>query len=246
MDTTNVQTALAAIPTLSAALDQFTKDSDRRFASDLISHYRRTGKLTERQAPWVGKLIERASATDTDQTRVKTIGDVTALKALFDRAAVHLTAPSVVFSVKDIGVVRVFVTKARSKYNGRTLVCDYKPWPQAVVDYGFITNDGQFEPKKYVTIPDTLVEGLQAFAADPAGHAKAYGRLTGKCCFCRKPLTDERSTAQGYGATCAEKYNLPWGERPTEGSLFLASDATPDEPTPMDPLFAGLETEATE
>lgn len=245
MDTTNVLTACAAIPQLSAVLHKF-KDSDRRFASDLIACHSRTKSLSVRQAPWVGKLIERAEgSTATDPAKAQTIGDVTALKALFDRAAVHLTAPSVVFLVPELGVIRVYVTKSHTKYNGRTLVCDYgKHWTEQT-DYGFITHDGQFEPKKYVTIPATLVEGLRAFAADPVGHAKEYGRLTGRCCFCRKRLEDERSTSQGYGATCAEKYNLPWGERPPADSVFLASDEAASHSTPsQDPLFEGLEVEA--
>jgi len=53
---------------------------------------------------------------------------------------------------------------------------------------------------------------LEKLAADPAGVASEYGKLTGNCCFCGLPLTDPQSTAQGYGPICAAHYGLPWGK----------------------------------
>lgn len=38
--------------------------------------------------------------------------------------------------------------------------------------------------------------------------------VTGHCCFCSLPLTDERSTAVGYGKVCADHFGLSWGARP--------------------------------
>lgn len=54
---------------------------------------------------------------------------------------------------------------------------------------------------------------LQAFADDPEGIAKKYGKLTGCCSFCGRKLTDDRSTEQGYGPVCAEKFGLNWGTK---------------------------------
>jgi len=34
---------------------------------------------------------------------------------------------------------------------------------------------------------------------------------TGNCCFCRRELTDKRSTEVGYGPICADHFSLPWG-----------------------------------
>lgn len=47
---------------------------------------------------------------------------------------------------------------------------------------------------------------------DPAGYAKKYGRLTGRCCFCRIQLTNETSLSVGYGLCeiCAGNYGLPY------------------------------------
>jgi len=37
------------------------------------------------------------------------------------------------------------------------------------------------------------------------------GAITLRCVFCGRDLTDDRSTAAGYGPVCSAKYNLPWG-----------------------------------
>lgn len=44
-----------------------------------------------------------------------------------------------------------------------------------------------------------------------AEWAAAVGRATKHCVFCGKELTDDRSKDAGYGPTCANNYNLPWG-----------------------------------
>lgn len=240
MQTNTIQDAAAALPSL-VDLMNFLTPNDQRFAGDLIRYHGRKGYVTPGQAPWVGKLIERAEArkAPVETEKAQPIGDCTALKALFDRAACHLKAPAVVINVADVGLVRVYVGRANSRHAGKTCVVDYgKTWPVGKF-YGWI-KEGQFEPKKYVPTPATLIDGLKAFALDPIGHAKAYGKLTGKCCFCTLPLEDERSTGQGYGPICAKHYGLPWGERPAKDTVFLASDVSAKDQGTMD--LTGLET----
>jgi hypothetical protein len=45
-----------------------------------------------------------------------------------------------------------------------------------------------------------------------ADQASQFGAVTGRCVFCSRKLTDERSIEVGYGPVCAERENLPWGE----------------------------------
>ncbi len=45
-----------------------------------------------------------------------------------------------------------------------------------------------------------------------ADEAAEFGHLTGKCVFCRRALSDERSMKVGYGETCASNHGLPWGD----------------------------------
>ena len=82
---------------------------------------------------------------------------------------------------------------------------------------GRIHLDGRFEPSRVLASrPETgaaLVNALQDLASNPESVARSYGHATGCCCFCAKPLEDQRSTEVGYGPICAGKYNLPWGMR---------------------------------
>lgn len=51
---------------------------------------------------------------------------------------------------------------------------------------------------------------IEDFGSDVEGIALRHGKKTGVCCFCSRPLKDERSTAHGYGPVCAENFKLPW------------------------------------
>lgn len=246
MNTPNIETAVAALPILATKIP-LLNPRDQRFASDIIGYHSRKQTLTPGYAPWVGTLIARADSNDAtvDTEKAVTIGDIGLLKALFDKAAVHLKAPAVVMHVEDVGTVRVFVGRQRSKYEGRTMVELESRWPAPWVVYGEMTKDGQFAPRAKAVIPPTLIPTLIDFAKDPVKHARAYGKLTGKCCFCRLPLDDPRSTAQGYGPVCAKKWHLPWGEKPEAESLFLAVDnVLPSGPAPdLSGLLEGCDDE---
>jgi hypothetical protein len=65
---------------------------------------------------------------------------------------------------------------------------------------------------------------LNAIAANPSRAAQLFGRKYQICGRCSSPLTDPRSRAAGYGATCAEK--LGW-HYPTdaEALAFLGETA---------------------
>jgi hypothetical protein len=41
--------------------------------------------------------------------------------------------------------------------------------------------------------------------------AKGFGALYGKCVYCHRKLTDDRSIEVGYGKDCAGQRGLPWG-----------------------------------
>lgn len=52
---------------------------------------------------------------------------------------------------------------------------------------------------------------IDEFESNPEAFVAAYGKKTGRCCFCRLRLTDPRSEEVGYGKICARHYRLPWG-----------------------------------
>lgn len=80
--------------------------------------------------------------------------------------------------------------------------------------FGRIYQNGVFDTQN--NPPEWVISVLREFSDNPVKVAAKYGKLTGKCCFCGLTLTDDRSTAVGYGPICANHYRLPWGEKATE------------------------------
>lgn len=149
--------------------------------------------------------------------------------SMFALAALHLQKPKIrlYFGETDpLGgfkcrcTMRVCPAAASSKYPGSLYLkpdySDYSKW------YGRIERDGRFVPGN-LKLPDgkfDLEDGKQvsaqtiilAFLVDPIHISAQMGRLIGRCCYCNRPLEDERSTLKGYGPICAQHYALPWGE----------------------------------
>jgi hypothetical protein len=181
---------------------------DFEFASSLISAHARWGGLTAKQTPWVGKLIARANGEDKPQA--VRVGDLAPILELFNRATKRLKRPAIVLSTPETGTLRVSIAGERSKFPGSLSVTgpgtfDDRAW------FGRVAIDGTFVPGRDAAGKETVLAGvLSRFAAEPAQVAAEHGRLHGACCFCNLPLKDARSTAVGYGPTCAENYGMPW------------------------------------
>lgn len=75
-----------------------------------------------------------------------------------------------------------------------------------------IKRDGNFESysdsKEDVNITATL---MLYCSQDLHQQLLYYGQETGKCTFCNKPLEDPVSVYWGYGKSCADNHQLPWG-----------------------------------
>jgi hypothetical protein len=142
----------------------------------------------------------------------ETVGDLSGIVALFDRARQHLRFPAIVLDGFRVNVAggrarepgSLTVTSVdRTQYSTRFGGGEQRQY------FGRVTRAGIFEPARGA--PEGLGAKLRQFACDPAGEAARYGRLHGVCCFCNKPLRDERSTSVGYGPVCADHFGLPWG-----------------------------------
>lgn len=181
----------------------------------------------------VGEFVERNSYGDYCYRIVKAeaaaptkIGDLSGILALFNTAKTHLKRPTIVLGLphpqnRDVlaGTIRINVAGERSKVPGSLTVLDgerdetsgERDW------FGRILLDGTYQPSRTAStgqLATRIIDRLREFAADPDGIAKHSATLTGKCCYCNNRLKDERSTAVGYGATCADHYGRPWGARP--------------------------------
>lgn len=51
-----------------------------------------------------------------------------------------------------------------------------------------------------------MVAELKVILADPQGAGIWFGRLSGCCCICNKPLTDPKSIAAGIGPVCVKRF----------------------------------------
>lgn len=70
---------------------------------------------------------------------------------------------------------------------------------------------GKFLPNKQRQPLPTEVEVIARLSADPAGFLSQCSKDMDRCVYCGKPLEDQRSKDVGYGATCADRWGLPWG-----------------------------------
>ena len=142
----------------------------------------------------------------------ETVGELSGIMRLFERAKRHLKFPAIVLSVPALGdfPIRVHVAGERAKEPGSvTVLAAERDGTGERAWLGRISLDGTFRAARNAG-PEILAR-LRDFAARPAEVAAEHGRLTGRCCFCNRALEDERSTAVGYGPVCADHYDLPWG-----------------------------------
>jgi hypothetical protein len=105
-------------------------------------------------------------------------------------------------------VVVVKLAGSMSRYQGQLMVTNDAGYGATNNKYfGRVDHNGAIIAGRDLT-PE--VESLlEEFATNPVEVAQRYGKLTGNCMFCSKPLTDADSTACGYGPVCAKKWNLP-------------------------------------
>lgn len=161
--------------------------------------------LSAGQKFWLHKMAIGPVPVAPVETGLKMDG----LKAMFDSARKHLPFPGIVLSTGD-REIKLYVAGKGSKYPGQIMVVAPK---HGTGYYGRVDDAGSFYPGYSLT---TEVRDLvRAMSDNPIKTAQDYGRLTGRCCFCKRSLKDDNSTEVGYGKTCAEHYNLPWGKAVT-------------------------------
>lgn len=181
-------------------------DADKRFAHSLLA----SRAPSTKQLLWMDKLVDRCMAAQSPPEEEVQIDNVLGIVSLLNRGHSALKRPKIAFTTVDGTDLRLSIAGDAARHPGTINVTDSRGgnW------YGRIHLDGRWEPGRSCTRAQSalIVSALHAFAANPAKVAAEYGRLTGNCCFCCRDLTDDRSTAVGYGKVCASHYGLPWGE----------------------------------
>ncbi len=185
---------------------------DLEFAESLVDQHRRRG-LSAKQGAWVTRLIDRATMPPKGPAEIGAA--FTGVIELLDRAATRLKHPKLLVSVLGQDL-RLSIAGANAKVPGSiTLTSAGRDGDGNREWFGRVTREGVFEPSGAIDARTgtAITAALKALAVDPAKAAADYGHLTGVCCFCGLALSDERSTAVGYGPTCAAKWGMPWGAR---------------------------------
>jgi hypothetical protein len=212
MNDFNIDTLRDAIPNMS----DWAADKARNLSKWYLDH---DCTLTEKQWAFARRLVN--DANNPRQPKTASVGSMAKLIALFDKARAKLKYPSITLVTADGGsingpngfVVKLALAGSRSKYTGSIMVTDGGPFG-ANRFYGRIDPDGTWhQPFKQFDEMPLIERLLKSMADDPAKTTAEYGHLTGNCSFCHRPLKDERSTAVGYGSTCAKHYGLPWGTK---------------------------------
>jgi hypothetical protein len=176
--------------------------SDQAFAKSLLDQAHQRG-LSEKQLAWVDKLVERATKPKAAPI------DVREIVSFMTNAGIK--RPQIILALGEQGI-RLSIAGPGSRTPGHINVTSADRTYEDRKFFGRIGPDGRFDPSLSIE-PDTqaaIVAALLAMASDPAGTAATYGKLMGECCFCRLPLSDDRSLAVGYGKICARRYGLPW------------------------------------
>lgn len=195
---TDAAEQIAALSTACATLG--AKDQD--FASSLIRSLQRYGQLSPKQQHWAGVLIERA-ANPAPARETVTLGEFGPMITMFDRAQVRW--PKVRLNVEGLGEIEISKAGERSRFPGTLNVATPGGYGNNTW-FGRILTDGRFEMSPRHRADTALVTILTRFAAEPAVVAAEYGRLTGRCCACNRPLSTPTSVALGYGPDCAKKW----------------------------------------
>jgi hypothetical protein len=129
--------------------------------------------------------------------------------ALFSKAAAKLKRPAIVLALPGTGEeIKVALAGPGSKFAGQLMIAS----PEfGGAYYGRVAPTGEFFAGRS---DSPAVRGLLTeLATDAAACAAKHGHLTGRCAFCNRPLSDDKSTSVGYGPVCAEHFGLPWGAK---------------------------------
>jgi Family of unknown function (DUF6011) len=192
---------------------------DQKFAQSLLDALKKYHGLTPSQEHWLGVMAQKAcSAHPEIEKNVEHVSSFAGVYALFTKAKEKLKWPKINLMI-DAGPLLLALAGAKSKVPNVINVTDGAPFGSNKW-YGRVYPDGKWEQGNQ-SYPEMgqVRKMLEELAAEPAKVAVMYGKLTGRCCFCNRALSDEKSTAVGYGPICAEHFGLSKEWKEADGLL---------------------------
>lgn len=168
------------------------------FIQSLSEQFFRTGALTQNQIAAWHRGQEKLAAMRAEREAARPTVDLGAVKGIFDKAIAN--------GLK------------RASYRAEGIVLSPAPASGSNGGYTYVKTDGgeymgKISPEGKISLvydfrsqEKAVVEKLTAVLADPLKAAIDYGRKTGICCCCGRPLSDPASVAAGIGPVCADKW----------------------------------------
>jgi hypothetical protein len=167
---------------------------------------------SERQAGYAVKLVEWSKPKGQSTAAVNSKA-IERIRQLFVTArSKGLKWPKIRLRTTQGEPLVIHEAGDRSKYKGDLILTSGEGFAQNKW-FGHIKGAELFQSSAMTPSIKALIFAL---GDDPTRVAESYGRLTGQCCFCGRPLADGRSVAVGYGPICADKFGLQWGENQVE------------------------------
>lgn len=185
---------------------------DASWAKELLASLKKYGPTAGRLNA-IDSLKNRAEeqaaiAAGAKPTTASTVGDFQKVFDLMSKAGETLRMPKIRLMLADKSPIVLGVATDKSQYPGTINVTDGggfgNKWYGRVDKGGNLTVSPKIHEDTRVELRGLLTKLSEA----PAKVAAEYGRLTGRCCFCGRPLEDEQSTAAGFGPTCAKNFGL--------------------------------------
>lgn len=177
---------------LKAALP-YLQGRDTSFATSLLSGFEQYGRFTDRQRPYVERLVQSVAAPAPAPAPVP---------------APAITLPVICGLVNLNRFARFTVGKLTlSLKNDGSLI--WVKWGGSIAGRIDSATCVYTQSRKYLR-DAALAEALamlHKIEADPLNTARDEGVLTGRCACCSRPLTDPVSIDFGIGPICREKFS---------------------------------------
>lgn len=213
------------IPSLKLALDQgHIPNKNLMFAESLVKQFEKKGSLSPKQSYWAKKLVVDAGAGPlpivdyplppevkkvfadfSNEIKVSDFGEV---YKWFDHAGKHLKKPKIHLKLPNGSPIMLYMGKGNPPY---VQVSNGGPWGSSRW-YGKVAPSGAWTLPYKKPLDEDFKDQLQGLlsqlAKEPVITIAQYGKMSGKCSFCNKTLTEAHSVAVGYGPICAKHYGL--------------------------------------
>lgn len=172
--------------------DGAVRAGSKDFASSLLNGFAKYRAFTDRQRPYVKKLIAEASAPVEEQRKSAAM-DLDLSRVPAGRYAVETRRIQI--DKPDAGKWEGWVfVKDGSEYGaGRRIATGRPNW------------NGQVEINASTRMTADRRD-LETIIANPLEASKQYGRITSTCGVCGRTLENPESVAFGVGPICAEKF----------------------------------------